>query len=124
MTNAWERGKIHDAFVLAVISPAPKDRADLCGLNMCIVIDKDPCGNNSNYGLKVQEAIDEHFKKQDGIFTVYLIGENGIKIPVDIHGGNGWSSQYYDCETCCYFGYIHPLMFGSTERGRAYAKNL
>jgi len=120
-SGTWEKGRIDDVFVLAIIPTPPlKDRMDICGLNICIVISEDPFKNKSDVGTKTKAALDKHFERTNGGFTVYLIGENGIKIPVDISGGNGWSEQYYGYKTCCYFGYVHPLMFGDTIRGRNY----
>jgi len=123
-TNEWKRGHLRDCFVLAIITEHSK--AEYMGLNICIVIQK-PANPINKEPQEMKESLDENFKQVAFPFTTYLIGENGIKIPLEIHGGNGWenSNEYPgERETCAYFGYVHPLMFGSTDKGRAYTKEI
>ena len=118
-TGTWKRGNLKDCFVLAIVDKGYS--MEFKGLNICIVIEK-PINSTNTEPYDMKESLDEHFKKLTSPFTTYLIGENGVKIPLLIHGGNGWDGNCgYERETCCYFGSIHPLMFGSTEKGRAYA---
>jgi hypothetical protein len=122
-SGQWKRGYLRDSFVLAIIDN-PSAKMDFKGLNICIVIEK-PFNPTNTEPEDMKTSLDEHFKRQAYPFTVYLLGENGIKIPLEIHGGNGWTEkpQYgYDRQTAAYFGIVHPLMFGDTEKGRAYTK--
>ena len=41
-------------------------------------------------------------------FTVWLIGEGDINIPLNVSEGNGWSKRH---ESSCVFGYMAPTFF-------------
>ena len=122
-SNHHIQTKLEDCFVLAVC-PLPQKTGDyrFCGLNVCTVIKRSNIYPTYTewFVEKVNEAI-----MKDGIVQCYLLDDNEVKIPFEIHGGNGWDSSKtynygYDSETCCYFGYVNPLMFGKTEKGRNY----
>jgi hypothetical protein len=124
-------GKSHqcpllDAFVLAICHSAPGGIAEphrFMGLNMTIVLGDNPAAR------KCERDLLEHFRPipgvpRNGLFTVYLLGRDGSRIPVEIHGGNGWNdpTKSYDYgyggKTCCYSGYISPCTFDLDGRGR------
>ena len=117
-TGTWQRGYLRDCFVLAIVDKAVN--INFKGLNICAVIEK-PLNPIDSEPYEMKEALDEHFKRNAFPFNAYLIGENGIKIPLLIGEGNDWSENRnygYEKETCCYFGYVHPLIFGNTEKVR------
>ena len=113
--------EVDDAFVLGVMPEDVAPSTSLCGLNVAIVFAK-----------KGRKAKDEHISYVvdaisnccvHGDVTLYLKNNVGTSIPVDVHGGNCWSDPKnggmdygYDKESCCFFGYVNPLMF-DTNRG-------
>jgi len=98
-----------DAFVLAVCPlGAGNPPGRFSGLNMCLVFSDTIKSEKRAY----DDLVLNFKRKKIDVFTIYLCGKNGVKIPVEIHGGNVGSP------TSCYFGYINPLMFDVGYQGR------
>ena len=94
-----------DCYVLAIVPKASsEDSYKSCGLNVAMVIDS----NDPFESIMLKD-----FSKAP--LSCYLLGEDGVKIPVDISAGS-----LNDNGTSSYYGYVHPLMFGSIELGKAY----
>ena len=94
-----------DVSVLAIVSNDSSPAKHLSGLNVCIVFGKASEKDYDNLCEKIA----------DGLVTV-IVQKDDWRIPVEIHGGNGWSdsARYgYDQEASCLFGYIHPNIFNT-----------
>ena len=125
-TGQIQRCLILDAFPLAVVAmemPTLKEPNRFVGLNMAIVLD------DSQSSLQADADFLELFKIEPFLFTIYLNGDNGVKIPVEIHSCHARNEKQdenrdfgYPCKTSCYFGYIHPLMFDTDKKGEFWRK--
>lgn len=111
-----------DVFPLAVVNmsmPTIKEPNRFVGLNMAIILD------DSKSSIQADADFSELFKIEPYLFTIYLNGDKGVKIPVEIHSCHGRNEKQdenrdfgYPCKTSCYFGYIHPLMFDTDKQGK------
>ena len=115
---------ILDAFVLANISIPPKPGAyDYAGLNMCIVCE---IGSDANKSIGSFFWREEYLSGEEDKITVYLLGNKGEKIPVEISEGRTGKEETrdfgYGVKTSCYFGYINPLMFDTLQGGKHWIK--
>jgi len=100
-------------------NPLPKYGFKFSGLNMALVL---PLSEEEHRNRIANNIIVS--TKQ---FTVYLYGENNVKIPVKVKEGN--NGTWYDKDfgygekTCCFFGYISPLEFDTHNQGKFWLGN-
>jgi len=96
-----EKKKINiTASCLAIISREVNADERLQGLNICISI---PFINKLKYDKWFESFCGNRWK---GFYNVFISSDNGIRIPVIIHGGNA-----YNAGSCCLFGYFSPGYF-------------
>jgi len=111
---------VFDFFVLATVHlPPSKDNYKFTGLNVGIVVRDRGSADKAMTSFFTQEDA-----KGKGTFTVYIHGPNHVKIPVEIHGGNGNGNFGYGCPTACFFGYINPLMFDTFGGGKHWVEDV
>lgn len=120
--GVWKRSNTKDVFTLAVVNRLGASaeyqkhfykKDGYLGINVCLVFDKE-------FTEQVYEDLCENFKNGTTPFKIYVFDENGVKIPVMIAEGNGWSENdayqygYFNSHgkwvsTACLFGYINPF---------------
>ena len=120
-SNKWKYSNIKDLKALTILGYNPK----------CNDLGRWNTGHNLSiiFGQEQKEVYEDIIyifsfgkceKNEDGIniisndylpFTIYLIGENNVKIPVLCAEGNGWSKCEYDEETACIFVYLPAMIF-------------
>lgn len=107
--EAWDRIPVSSVFNLAVISSVSFPhvlKSGYYGINIGISI---PMSGEEDDLLFVSKYWTPNFK-EDGKLLVYLIGDNGEKVPVDVREGNRYDEAY---ESICLFGYIVPEIIAS-----------
>ena len=82
--------------------PDSKNKNKLCGLNVGVALphdDSDAC---------VSFYDDFSIAGEWDFYDVFVCDDSGMKMPVIIHGGNGFEEKM---GTSCLFGYVCPEMF-------------
>lgn len=98
---------VGSVFSLAVISPIsfPDQKERVTGINVGIQIPLPDEDADKDFS---QRFFGEIFKK-DGFVLAYILGDNQVKVPIWVHGGNGYNSKY---ESSVLFGYVTPSLVG------------
>ena len=85
------------------VVPDHENKNKLCGLNVGIAL---PHKDADAYFAFCKEF---HGDTWEGFYNVLVCDDDdGMKMPVIIHGGNGYEKKM---GTSCFFGYICPEMF-------------
>ena len=124
--NKWKIGDVFDIFTITAVRET--SQPDIVkygrGLNVCLVFSNSSV--HMSAGKETHDALLENFIRGTTPFTVYFLGEQGIKIPIKIAEGNGWTNEvdidygYGDFKgkkisTACFFGYVDPFIWKSEK---------